>query len=309
MIPLLIAAAAAVEEETASEIPHDDPTSNWTAVLLAIVSLIFYWVFLKPTAQDTGAPPPTVAENNSRRVRSAPQQQRRPAAPAPAPQVMADRRLPTPQNLSDNALEVLLDCQSKPSFVTSTQDKLGLGGHKALVDGLVAFGHTEAAVTTLDASSRTERAKVLSRLGSSPGMTLSAPPSKGSTMVVSLPFLTPADSSISKLQHILQVLGSYYNLIVIGSIDPSKPAPASLKEQQEQQDSLQNILHAGDLKESILPSHRILLASSKVGRIALVRQLVKVELMVDYQPEVQAELGRFGYKVAIVPQLGSLLDD
>jgi hypothetical protein len=127
-------------------------------------------------------------------------------------------------------------------------------------------------------------------------------------MVVSLPFLT-ADSSIPKLQHILQVLGSYYNLIVIGSIDPSKPAPSSLKEQQEQQGSLQKLLYTGNLNESILPSHRILMASSKVGRIALVRQLVKVELMVDYQPEVQAELGRFGYKVAIVPQLGNLLDE
>mmetsp|Transcript_16681 Transcript_16681/g.40663 ORF Transcript_16681/g.40663 Transcript_16681/m.40663 type:complete len:308 (-) Transcript_16681:105-1028(-) len=307
MITFFIATAAAVEEETAAEIlQEEDPTSNWTAVVLAIVSLIFYWVFLKPTTEDTGAP--VVAESNSRRVRSTPQQQQRRPAPPP-PQVMADRRLPTPQNLSENALAVLLDCQSKPSFVTTTQDKVGLGGQKALVDGLVAFGHTEASATTPDASSRTERAKVLSRLGSSPGMTLSAPPSKGSTMVVSLPFLNAADSSISKLQNILQVLGSYYNLIVIGSIDPSKPAPSSLKEQQEQQESLQKLLYTGNLKESILPKHRILLASSKVGRIALVRQLVKVELMVDYQPEVQTELGRFGYKVAIVPQLGNLLDD
>ncbi|KAL3934602.1 MAG: hypothetical protein SGBAC_009713 [Bacillariaceae sp.] len=317
MITILISAAvAAVEEEIATEtIPQAaaDPTSNWTAVVLAIVSLVFYWFFLKPTAtEDTGNPPVAVSDNNtnSRRVRSSPPQPAR----RPAPQVMADRRLPAPQNLSENALSVLLECQSKPSFVATAQDKVGLGGIKALVDGLVAFVHTKASANTPNASSRTERAKVLSRLGSSPGMTLSAPPSKGSTMVVSLPFLTAmttADDSVAKLQHILQVIGSYYNLIVIGSIDPSKPAPSSLKEQQEQQDSLQKLLYTGDesLQESILPAHRILLASSKVGRIALVRQLVKVELVVDYQPEVQTELGRFGYKVAIIPQLGNLLDD
>lgn len=321
MVTFLIAtAAAAVEEEIAAEtIPQAaaDPTSNWTAVVLAIVSLVFYWFFLKPTTtEDTGTPPVAVSDNNtnSRRVRSSPPQPPR----RPAPQVMADRRLPAPQNLSENALSVLLECQSKPSFVTTAQDKVGLGGIKALVDGLVAFVHTKASANTPNASSRTERAKILSRLGSSPGMTLSAPPSKGSTMVVSLPFLTATtttttttEDSVSKLQHILQVMGSYYNLIVIGSIDPSKPAPSSLKEQQEQQDSLQKLLYTGDesLQESILPAHRILLASSKVGRIALVRQLVKVELVVDYQPEVQTELGRFGYKVAIIPQLGNLLDD
>lgn len=315
MIDILIATVAAAEGETdASKMPQEDPTSNWTAVILAVFSLIFYWFFLKPTAVNE--PPPPSPNTSSRRLRhnSNNTPQRRPQAPNNTPLVQPDRRLPAPQNLSENALAVLIDCQSKPSFVTTSQDRVGLGGHKALMDGLVAFGHTEASTYSTGNTSegRTERAKVLSRLGSSKGLSLTAPPSKGSTMVVNLPFWTDKDENndASKLQQILRVLGSYYNLIVIGSMDPSKPAPSSLKEEQEQQESLQRLLYSDDvLNESILPSHRILLAASKVGRIALVRQLVKVELVVDYQSEVQTELGRFGYKVAIVPQLGKLLDD
>jgi SMC interacting uncharacterized protein involved in chromosome segregation len=54
------------------------------------------------------------------------------------------------------------------------------------------------------------------------------------------------------------------------------------------------------LTESILPSHRIMLSQSATGRIALTRQLSSVELVIDFDVDVQTQLERFGYKVAIV---------
>jgi hypothetical protein len=231
----------------------------------------------------------------------------------------------------------LLDCQSKPAFVQTETEKVGIGGHKTLVDGLVAFSHTQAAaaaslMTTMntittttttnttttmsnDSSSsnetfnRTERAKILSRLATAPGMTLTTPPGKGSTLVVSLPSFEDNNSNNnSQLPHILHVLGTYYTLIiVIGTSRTTKLS--SIKEQETYRQRMQEKLFAtGELTESILPKHRILMASTKTGRIALVRQLARVELVVDFEVDVQTELGRFGYKVAVIPKLSNLLD-
>jgi hypothetical protein len=326
----------------------EDATSSWTAIVFAIVSLIGYWLFLKPTTAGANAATTAAAatttttattatttnnnnnnNNNTRQVRQPPQQQ---AAPRRQP-VPAERRNPTP-HLSDAALELLLDCQSKPAFVQTETEKVGIGGHKTLVDGLVAFSHTQAAAAASSSSmttttmtmmntttsstetlSRTERAKILSRLATAPGMTLTTPPGKGSTLVVSLPSFEDNNSSSnnsnsnSQLPHILHVLGTYYTLIIVIGTSLTTNL-SSIKEQETYRQRMQEKLFAtGELTESILPKHRILMASTKTGRIALVRQLARVELVVDFEVDVQTELGRFGYKVAVIPKLSNLLDE
>jgi hypothetical protein len=76
---------------------------------------------------------------------------------------------------------------------------------------------------------------------------------------------------------------------------------------QEDKDTIVSKLN---VKDQVLPKHRILLAQTVTGRVALVRQLSRVELVVDWDKEVSSQLERFGYKVALVPQgLGSVLDD
>ena len=53
------------------------------------------------------------------------------------------------------------------------------------------------------------------------------------------------------------------------------------------------------LPEAVLPSHRIVAAQSRAGRIALVRQLGTVEFVLDHDQEMKNELGRFGFKVIL----------
>jgi hypothetical protein len=51
------------------------------------------------------------------------------------------------------------------------------------------------------------------------------------------------------------------------------------------------------LTEAVLPSHRILLASTIAGRVAFVLQLHRVEWVLDFDALVEAQLTRFGYRV------------
>ena len=123
------------------------------------------------------------------------------------------------------------------------------------------------------------------------------PPAKGSTVVVSLSqsHLLEEQDQVSRC---LLVLGTWYNMIVL----------VEVKDDKVEKDTLVKPLRKG-VSEQALPTHRILLCQSVTGRVALVRQLARVALVVDWEEEVSKQLERFGYKVALVPQgLGTLLD-
>jgi hypothetical protein len=53
------------------------------------------------------------------------------------------------------------------------------------------------------------------------------------------------------------------------------------------------------LPDQVLPKHRIVVAKSRIGKIALVRQLGKVSFVLEYEEDVEKELVRFGYQVLI----------
>lgn len=301
----------------------EESFSSGSALLFAVVSFILYWLFLRPTAApttgtgNTGTATPT--NNHTAGPTSTPRRPR----PQPAAAVHDAPRVQHQYHMSQAAAEILSECQSKPKHVSSSIAAVGLGGSNVILSdsGLVAFAHTEAAsVVSNDsaASVRQERAKILSRLchphpgasasGSSSGAT--PPPLKGSTLVVSISQATIKGSSC--LPRILYVLGTFYNLVVIVGVDDSNilgnKGGNAADGAALQTELVEQLRGSSSLSEDILPSHRILVASTVTGRVALVRQLAKVAMVVDWDPEVDSQLTRFGYKVALVPNLSILLE-
>jgi hypothetical protein len=216
---------------------------------------------------------------------------------------------------------------------------IGMGGSNVILSdsGLVAFCYTEAAASVVSteaaATVRHERAKILSRLckggggsSSSSPPPLPSPPCKGSTVVLSIS-QPDVKASASTLAKILYDLGTFYNLVVILAVSDNDNRDDSSGKTKKNAGELQNELveqlrsasssssssssssmQQQLLSESVLPSHRILLASTVTGRVALVRQLAKVAMVVDWDPEVESQLTRFGYKVALVPNWSTLLE-
>lgn len=260
----------------------EESFSNGTALFFAVVSFVIYWVFLRPTA--TPVPPrptPPTATSTPRTARP-----RTPRTP-----LVAER--PTVMRMSEAAQEILHECQSKPNHVATSAAMTGLGGCNILLSesGLVAFSHTQASlvVPTDTNALRQDRVKILSRLCTGGNL----PPTKGETVVVSV---SQADLGESLLSKILYALGTFYNLVVIVAVDSEKAEVIEYLRQSEL------------LSEEVLPSHRILRSSTVTGRVALVRQVNKVALVVDWDSEVESQLTRFGYKVALVSKWNKLIE-
>jgi len=184
---------------------------------------------------------------------------------------------------------------------------------------------------------RKERAKILSRLFAATHQDhhhavkggLPVPPSKGSTFVI----------GISREQHLLDSgqrssllrairgLAAHYTVLVVVSVAPTAAANSSYEHQYESTQTLhseairllrgssssssnndESETHDYELAESVLPSHRVLLAGLAKGRVALVRQLsTNIGLTVDFDRDVREELERFGYEVSIVEDWTSIL--
>jgi len=179
-----------------------------------------------------------------------------------------------------------------------------------------------------------DRVKILSRLCSLPPSSSSStttttttpPPPKGSTLVLAisygmLPVLLPesnighnsSTSSADTISRVLYSLATFYNVILIVAIPEEesdthdKKRSYSPKRHEQVVSQLRSSSSSSStipfLSEDILPSHRILLSTTTKGRIALVRQLSKVAMVIDWDPIVQEQLTRFGYPVIL------LLDD
>lgn len=172
----------------------------------------------------------------------------------------------------------------------------------------------------------------------SAGGAVPAPPPKGSTLVVGLSWDQTGSDTVSR---VLDILATYYTVMVMVEVVPSHASAfgggirggsdgykgeKSLHEEVVARlrgsscgagiggnaTSQSNSSSSGGgptgrrtLSEAVLPSHRILLASSVTGRVALVRQLASVELVVDYHPDVRNGLERFGYRVSLVSDWAS----
>ncbi len=326
--------------DTAS-IEDEESVVNFSTLILALISLAVYILFLKPTANNentnTNTNTNTATNRTTTRERQRPrggrrmpqqqqQQQQQPAVAQQRQQQPARRRM----HISENALEVLATCQRTPPHVTRSigNGKRSIGGFDCLSEnGLVAFSSTQVAAQTKAAEDdqkllqRKERAKILSRLFAAKDFstkTLPSPPSKGSTFVVGISKEKHLidDEQKSSLLRVLKGLASHYTVLVVVSLD-SAPTnntnTSSYEPTQKLHSRVEELLRGNDddddsLPESTLPSHRILLAGSPKGRVALVRQLsTNIGLTVDFDTDVKDELERFGYDVSIVEDWKTIL--
>lgn len=169
---------------------------------------------------------------------------------------------------------------------------------------------------------RKERAKILSRLfavtdRASSRKGLPAPPAKGSTFVIGVSkekHLSESDQ-LSSLLRVIGGLATHYTVLLV--VSPDASSDSSYESTQKLHSEITNLLRGGNddekstlpkLPESLLPSHRILLAGSARGRVALVRQLsTNIGLTVDFDKDVREELERFGYEVSIVEDWKTIL--
>jgi hypothetical protein len=159
-----------------------------------------------------------------------------------------------------------------------------------LLDGLVPFGATCACEYNFTGEEdkdqlRRDRAFVWARIKTLARIqTLStfapfvSPTCRGNTIIVCIP---EADVHCPKLARVLVLLGIWYNLFVV------------VGEATSQTYEMEHV------PSQILPRHRIMAAKSVMGRIAVVRQLQRVEFVLDYNVTVQEELGRFGFRVIL----------
>jgi hypothetical protein len=290
--------------------------SSVTAIVFAVISLAIYMLFLRPTTVATTTA--TTAAGGTPRAAARPATPRQPRAMTPRhnqnhPQNSMNHHLPADQQqlrprsnqnnhplyLSEAAAEMLVANRSTPSHVSTTAEKVGIGGTSILVDGMVAFSHTRAFACSQtnksDPTVRQDRAKILSRIlsssnaASSSGMT-QPPPSKGSTVVIALKqsdlLSTQTSSSLSRS---LYLLATYCNLLVVLAVEPNSTTTTNNNNDVDKEALLSELRKDDVLTEQVLPSHRILLASTTTGRIALVQQLSnnQVGLVVDWDPDVK----------------------
>ena len=302
--------------DTAPIMETEESVFSFSTLVLALITLAVYLLFLKPTAETENTIATTTNTINPQRTRERqrPHGGRRVATPQQRPQPTRRR-----QPISENALEVLASCQSLPPHVASNKSS-SIGGFESLSEnGLVSFSHTKVASQkliddTAKLQQRKERAKILSRLFSSKdfGKALPAPPSKGSTFVVGIDrekHLSGATQK-SSVVRVLKGLSSHYTVLVVVSLDSSAQNSSSSYEPTHKLHSevVELLRDENVLPESVLPSHRVLLAGSAKGRVALVRQLsTNIGLTVDFDRDVKDELERFGYDVSIVEDWKTIL--
>ncbi|KAL7461865.1 hypothetical protein ACHAXS_002271 [Conticribra weissflogii] len=122
------------------------------------------------------------------------------------------------------------------------------------------------------------------------------------------------DVTCKKLHKILFLLGTYYNLFVLIDVSGS-----SLGNKTESNINYANRVRyelfksneidiGGEtfvLSSEILPLHRIVLSTAVAGRVAFVRQMHGVELVLDSEEKVATELRRFGFRVLLYPTSSS----
>jgi len=213
-----------------------------------------------------------------------------------------------------NIDKILAENAAFPDHVArASYDICRNGGFNLLnSEGLVAFRHTKAAgyekssqqATTsaggyvdIAAKNRKDRAKILSRmLNLDKDNCDTTPPPRGSTLVVSVPVDHVA---CPKLRNVLYLLATYYNLLVILVVTDSKKE-VTFKDVEQWTKTLRGDTSsdaAHSLVPDVLPSHRIAAASTATGRVAFVRQLTTVELVLDFDAEVKKQLTRFGFRV------------
>ena len=309
----------------------DDELEGWLKTLVVGVTIagIVYYLF-SPTRQAV-VPPPQQNQQQQQNQRQRVPAQRLPTTGRPQQTVTRED--------DEEGIDYFLKSLARvpphhtPRSSSSTSRVLS---H----DGIVPFRFTKAAtveakqaqVSSLSSNNgtvtatgttgiademflnRKDRARILAKL-----FKKLDPPAKGSMLVLSIPSSQIGNAN-AKLQRILYLLGTYYNLFVMVNCD------------NDQEDKDQKELNHNDyekdkercafliaklydseyqsrqiLTEDVLPSHRIVVTKSVASRVAFVRSFPKAP---DYiigsdndchleEEEMQTLLTKFGYRVTL----------
>jgi hypothetical protein len=254
-------------------------TTDWgslisTALIFGLVTAAAYWIFIRPFLPNTANRP--AANDNAR----------------------------TPVEQGSKKV-TLRPCDRAPPHLAHTSlSTTAYGGTNVLIDGLLAFRHCAASgyerrlykdstdATDSAALARQDRAKILARLVE-PSENDQSPPSKGSTVVIAVAY---DELGSQDLDRVLFLLATYYNLLLLVNVPSTYSAAAD-------RSSLLKRIRQGDstfqptLVAEVLPDHRIVPCTAIASRVAFVRQVGKVDIVVDYEAAVREQLTRFGYRV------------
>lgn len=264
-----------------------------TFAAFGVVTIILYFLVIRP-ALPNDAPDRSIANRNTQNNRGT-QRGRAQNTGTTIPNDIAA----SAQNKSGTIEKILVQCTNFPTHVASgSQSTRRSSGSTLLTEGLVTFRHTRAAVheqvkAENSAQNRKERARILScmlALGEKSSDS-KIPPARGSTIVASVPM---DEVACPKLRRVLYLFSTYYNLLLI-LVVPAGTAASDLEKATMKLRGKEN--DAERLGEDCLPHHRIVAASTPAGRIAFVRQLARVEIVLDFDTEVKTQLTRFGYRV------------
>jgi hypothetical protein len=271
-----------------------------TFLAFGAISVALYLLVLRPLNETTaaGTEPGEASRNINQPLLGHPAAADAPVVAAAAAIITARQGTSTGGNID----KVLSKCATFPVHVADHQ-KTNSATSSLLSDGLVAFRHTQAASieqtkpggssSDIAARNRKERARILSKIMSleTDGTADATSFSRGGTIVVAVPL---EEVTCGKLRHVLYLFATYYNLLVI-LVVPSGTSSNVLESATELLRG--NEGNADHLDTTILPSHRVMAASSTTGRIAVVRQLSRVSLVLDFSSSVKSELSRFGFRV------------
>ena len=187
---------------------------------------------------------------------------------------------------------------------------LDTGGISLLSEGVLPFRYSRAAAYEQALLKRYSKSKRSStRLISSPGNGQSAkwqsatPPARGSTIVITI---STKQVGCEKLRRALYLLSTHFNTMVI--FTDVSPECERFRLWMHSWLTLRGS-NPKDLPQDVLPRHRIVAAQSITGRVAFCRQLGRVEFVLDPDAEMQAQLGRFGFRVFVYGKdgLGNVL--
>lgn len=259
-----------------------------TAIIFAVISAALYFWLLKPLL----SPVP-------------PQEANRRAIDNPARVATPQRRARAQQRSHENNdIASLLQKQTRcpPHMAPEASARyLDTGGISLLSEGVMPFRHGRAAayeqalaITNADAvaKNRKDRARVLARILALDGAGMTSPPSRGSTVVISIP--VSENLNCDKLRRALYLLSTHFNTMLILS---NTSSTITDKEVDIMVTTLRG--NSSELPEAVLPRHRIVAAQSITGRVAFCRQLGRVEFILDFEEEMRAQLGRFGFRVLV----------
>lgn len=256
-----------------------------TAMIFAVISVVLYMWLLKPLLS------PATGE--------APQRQAPPVNREPARVPQRPRGRQPARRTDDGDMTALLQENTRlpPHMAPGSARYLDTGGISLLSEGLLPFRHGRAAALeqaadgTALAANRKDRARVLSRVLSLDGASAGPTPARGSTVVICIP---GADVGCQRLRRALYLLATHFNACVILTVAPGTT--------DADMDELVTTLRGSDptaLPCEVLPRHRIVGAQTIAGRIAFVRQLGRVEFVLDHDEDMRTQLGRFGFRVLV----------